>query len=160
MALLDCPECANPVSDKAPSCPRCGVPMPGASQVAATPPISRGLAKSASKVVGRKGRGLDSTRMRKMNRAEQVEFKEEFARRKKSVLVGYICWFFLGWHYAHVGKWGIQFLFWLTAGGFLAWWIIDFFREPGIVRRYNDEVRDKISLQIAAMRGGAGEPVA
>src|SRR5215218_9820784 len=27
MALMPCPECGNEVSDKAPACPRCGVPI-------------------------------------------------------------------------------------------------------------------------------------
>ena len=27
MALIRCPECGNDVSDKAPTCPRCGVPI-------------------------------------------------------------------------------------------------------------------------------------
>jgi zinc-ribbon domain len=27
MALMACPECGNEVSDKAPTCPRCGVPI-------------------------------------------------------------------------------------------------------------------------------------
>ena len=27
MALIACPECGNEISDKAPVCPRCGVPM-------------------------------------------------------------------------------------------------------------------------------------
>ena len=27
MAIIKCPECSNEVSDKAPACPRCGVPI-------------------------------------------------------------------------------------------------------------------------------------
>ena len=27
MSLIDCPECANAVSDKAPTCPKCGAPI-------------------------------------------------------------------------------------------------------------------------------------
>lgn len=33
MALIDCPECGNEVSDKAPTCPRCGVPIHVESKV-------------------------------------------------------------------------------------------------------------------------------
>ena len=29
MALIDCPECRAEISDKAPQCPRCGVPIAG-----------------------------------------------------------------------------------------------------------------------------------
>ena len=32
MALINCPECASEVSDKAPACPRCGVPIASASK--------------------------------------------------------------------------------------------------------------------------------
>jgi uncharacterized membrane protein YvbJ len=30
MALISCPECGSEVSDKAPSCPKCGVPLASA----------------------------------------------------------------------------------------------------------------------------------
>lgn len=30
MALISCPECGNEVSDRAPTCPRCGVPLASA----------------------------------------------------------------------------------------------------------------------------------
>jgi hypothetical protein len=30
MALISCPECGNEVSDKAPTCPKCGVPLASA----------------------------------------------------------------------------------------------------------------------------------
>ncbi len=32
MALIDCPECNNKVSDAAPTCPKCGVPIAGAKE--------------------------------------------------------------------------------------------------------------------------------
>ena len=57
----------------------------------------------------------------------------------KSTGLGYLCWIF-GCHYAYVNKWGIQILFWLTAGGLLIWWIIDFFRIPSLVKIYNLEL--------------------
>ena len=38
MAIIKCPECGNPVSDKAPFCPKCGVEIAGKIKPAATPP--------------------------------------------------------------------------------------------------------------------------
>ena len=38
MAIIKCPECGNPVSDKAPFCPKCGVEIAGKIKPVATPP--------------------------------------------------------------------------------------------------------------------------
>ncbi|WP_462321298.1 zinc ribbon domain-containing protein [Halochromatium sp.] len=46
MALIDCPECGRQVSDRAPTCPQCGVPIaipasaPGAAATAAAAPAN------------------------------------------------------------------------------------------------------------------------
>jgi hypothetical protein len=45
----------------------------------------------------------------------------------KSTDTAYLCWFILGSHYAYLGKWGLQFLFWLTIGGFGIWALVDLF---------------------------------
>lgn len=74
-----------------------------------------------------------------MEKEQQLHFLHEYQRRRKSTEVGYACWFFVGLHYAYVGKWGIQLLFWLTAGGLLVWWVVDLFRVGGIVRQYNQD---------------------
>jgi hypothetical protein len=36
MALIDCPECGGQVSDRAPTCPHCGVPIAAAAGTTAT----------------------------------------------------------------------------------------------------------------------------
>src|SRR5882757_4142275 len=56
---------------------------------------------------------------------KQAEFLEEYKRNKKSVGAAYALWFFLGWHYAYQRKWGLQFLYWFTAGGVFVWTFID-----------------------------------
>ena len=43
-----------------------------------------------------------------------------------STNIAYLFWFMLGSHYAYLGKWWLQFLFWLTLGGFGIWALIDF----------------------------------
>ncbi len=40
MALIACPECGREVSDRAPSCPHCGVPLGAALPAAARPAFS------------------------------------------------------------------------------------------------------------------------
>ena len=67
-------------------------------------------------------------------------FVEEYNRRSKSVGVGYLLWLFLGWHYAYLGKWGVQLLYWLSIGGLFIWCFIDLFRVPSMVRDYNKDV--------------------
>lgn len=55
----------------------------------------------------------------------------------KSTGLAYICWFLLGCHYAYMGRWLAQILFWLTGGGLLIWAFIDLLRIPGMVNRHN-----------------------
>jgi hypothetical protein len=71
---------------------------------------------------------------------EYQAFREEYDRRAKNTGTCYLLWFFLGWYYAYLRKWGLQVLFWLSAGGFLIWAIVDLFRIPQLVRDYNKEI--------------------
>ena len=60
---------------------------------------------------------------------KQAEFWEEYERKEKSVLAAYLL-FLCGCHYAYLGKWGTQVLFWFTVLLFvgLVWWLVDVFR--------------------------------
>jgi hypothetical protein len=71
---------------------------------------------------------------------EYQAFREEYDRRIKNEGTCYLLWFCLGWHYAYLGKWGLQVLFWLSGGGFLIWAVAGLFRIPQMVRDYNKEV--------------------
>lgn len=55
----------------------------------------------------------------------------------KSSGTAYLLWFFFGFHYAYLGKWGLQLLYWFTFGGFLIWAIIDLFTLSGRVANHN-----------------------
>lgn len=55
----------------------------------------------------------------------------------KSTGTAYLCLFFFGCHYAYLGKWGLQILFWLTFGGLGVWWLIDLFRLSSVVNEHN-----------------------
>ncbi|WP_103068143.1 NINE protein [Aquimarina sediminis] len=57
--------------------------------------------------------------------------------KMKSSGTAYLCWFFLGCHYAYLGKWGYQILYWITLGGIGIWMLIDLFHIPTKVDNYN-----------------------
>lgn len=77
---------------------------------------------------------------------------DEISKRERSGGIAFVLWLLLGWHYAYVGRWGIQFLFWLTAGGFLVWWLADLFRLGGIIHRKNQELALEVAQSYAALR--------
>ena len=58
----------------------------------------------------------------------------------KSTGLAYLLWWLLGSHYAYLGEWGKQILFWFTAGGLLLWGLADLFRMPGLVREANAKI--------------------
>lgn len=55
----------------------------------------------------------------------------------KSSGTAYLCFFFLGCHYAYLGKWGLQFLYWFTLGGIGIWALVDLFHIPTKVNNHN-----------------------
>ena len=63
--------------------------------------------------------------------------KYEVENQLKSTSHAFMWWFFLGAHYAYLGKWFIQLIYWLTLGGLGVWAFIDIFRISGMVKRYN-----------------------
>lgn len=73
--------------------------------------------------------------------------KHYLQSKMKSLGTAYLCWFFLGCHYAYLGNWGLQLLYWLTLGGLGIWAFIDLFHIPTKVNNYNLV----ISRQIAAI---------
>ena len=66
-------------------------------------------------------------------------------RELKESHIAYIFLFLMGAHYAYLGKWGLQILFWVTLGGLGIWLIVDLFRIPDIVRNYNEPIYVKLS---------------
>lgn len=66
--------------------------------------------------------------------------KYELQSKIKSTGTAYVFWFFLAAHFAYLGKWGLQILYWLTLGGFFIWAIIELFLIPGRVERHNAKI--------------------
>ena len=63
----------------------------------------------------------------------------------KSTGTAYLLFFLLfGTHYAYLGKWGLQILYWVTLGGFGIWMLIDLFTMPGKVNRNNAKIFHQI----------------
>jgi len=70
--------------------------------------------------------------------------KHYYQSKIKSVGVTYLFLFLLGSHYAYLGKWGTQLLFWFTLAGLGIWWIVDLFLIPGKVEKYNMPLFEEI----------------
>ena len=88
-----------------------------------------------------------------MTPQQQEEFLEEYKRRSKSVGVAYLLWFFLGFHYAYLRSWGVQFLYWITIGGLFIWTFIDLFRLAGVVRNRNRDIAMDTMREIKTISG-------
>ena len=88
----------------------------------------------------------------KLSQEDRLIFQQAYGRKARSVGVTYALWFFLGWHYAYLGQWGMQFLYWISLGGVGIWALIDLFRIPGLVENMNRDLAIKTlhDLRLAA----------
>ena len=79
----------------------------------------------------------------------QIRFKELYSKRKRSLGLAFICLiFFPGTHYAFLGRWQLQIMFWLTLGGAFVWWLVDLFRLPTLVKECNFYQQKKVLMEI------------
>lgn len=62
---------------------------------------------------------------------------------KKDTGIAYLCWFIFGVHYFYLNKPLTNIIYWLTLGGLGVWTLIDLFRIPSMVKKYNDEITRK-----------------
>ena len=86
------------------------------------------------------------TQLAKMTAEQQSQFVEEFKRKAKSKSTGIALAILLGWHYAYLNRWGLQFLLWIScalAVGFI-WWFVDLFRVSGMITDWNKDVATEI----------------
>jgi len=63
--------------------------------------------------------------------------KHHLQSQLKSTGSAYLFWFILGAHYAYLGRWGVQLIFWLTLGGLGIWGLVDLFRMGSLVADAN-----------------------
>lgn len=83
----------------------------------------------------------------------QQEFVEEYNRKKKSLALAYFLMLPLCFciYYGYIHKWGLQFLFWFTAGGLFIWWLIDLFRIPGLIKNYNMDIANEVMRNLKSI---------
>lgn len=93
------------------------------------------------------------TELARRTPAQQEQFTEEYDRRKKITSEAYAFWLLFGTHYAYLGKWGVQVIFWLTAAGFGLWWIIDVFRVGSLVRDHNENIATAVLRDMTTIWG-------
>lgn len=70
--------------------------------------------------------------------------KHYLQSKLKSTGTAYLLWFFFGAHYAYLGNWGIQILYWITLGGLGIWALIDLFTMSGKVNKHNANIFQQI----------------
>lgn len=76
----------------------------------------------------------------KLSAHKQEEFMIEYKKKEKSLPLAYLFLFVIcAAHYAYMNRWWMQLLYRLTGAGLGIWAIVDIFRMPSLVRRYNDQ---------------------
>ncbi len=79
----------------------------------------------------------------------------EMDKKKKSLTVAWLLWFFfggIGGHRYYFGKIGTGILMTLTLGGLGIWTIIDAFLINKTVRKLNDDIESKIIQEIKVLK--------
>ncbi len=72
------------------------------------------------------------------------DLADQLESRRRKRRYAYPAWLCLGSHYLYFGRPVVQALFWLTGGGLLLWWLVDFFRLPAMVDRHNRRTVDAL----------------
>lgn len=71
--------------------------------------------------------------------------KKNYLRSQlKSKGSGYLFFFFFGAHFAYLGKWGTQFLFWFTLYGLGIWGLVELFLVGGRVDEHNRKIYSQL----------------
>lgn len=87
-----------------------------------------------------------SSKFRTLSAEKKSELLALYKKKRKTGVI-VVFWLF-NLHYAYVGRWKRFFLFFLSFGGLLIWWLIDFFRLDTILRECNkkkaEELFDKL----------------
>jgi hypothetical protein len=87
-----------------------------------------------------------SSKFRTLSDKKKSELLKIYKKKRKTGVI-IVFWLF-NLHYAYVGRWKRFFWFFLTFGGLLIWWLIDFFKLNTILKEYNkkkaEELFDKL----------------
>jgi hypothetical protein len=109
-------------------------------------------------VAERIGRHLPSavrSQLASLPAGARSRFCEEFQRRSKSLRAAYFCSLFYC-HHALLGRRGTTLAMWLASLATLgmlgmAWWLVDLYRLPGLVRSYNQALAVDILRNMRAV---------
>ncbi|NIZ19943.1 TM2 domain-containing protein [Entomospira culicis] len=83
---------------------------------------------------------------------KQAIFEEDFKKKMKNPIIGLLLAIFLpGWSFIYLGKIGLAFAFWFTAGGMGIWWIIDIATVMKKITEYNEDQAKTIMRDMKAM---------
>lgn len=102
------------------------------SEAMSQSPISQSLLSKFSRSV--------SDTLANLPREKQQEFLGVYNKRKKTIWMAYLRWVFFPYnHYAYL-ELNIQMaIYLLSLAGIGMWMLVDIFRIPGMVRKYNRE---------------------
>lgn len=70
--------------------------------------------------------------------------KYYYEKQLKSTGTAYLFFFLFGAHFAYLGKWGLQILFWVTFYGLGVWGLIELFRVGSRVEDHNQPIYNKL----------------
>ena len=90
-----------------------------------------------------------------LDQRELLIYRERIGQRRKSPLVTWLLWFFLGGvggHRYYLGYAGRGIAMTLTLGGLGVWTLVDAFLIPGALRKNLAQVEEQILVDIAAAR--------
>jgi hypothetical protein len=77
---------------------------------------------------------------------DQVNLLAQYTDKRKTPLIYF--WWFISLHYLYLRKWGLFALFFLTLNGLGVWWVIDLFRLPTILDRYNQSLAEELYAEL------------
>lgn len=72
--------------------------------------------------------------------------KKELQNEILVVRTAYLCWLCFGTHYIYFKKWDLQFLYWISLGGFGVWALYDLLTLSTKIKRRNAKLQSQINF--------------
>lgn len=116
------------------------------------------IAKPIGQAIGRnivesheEGKALLDAQLRALSPRQRLLFDGQFGPAARGVGAAYACALLGGSHYLYLGNTAKQVLFWLTAGGFFCWWLLDLVRMYFLVEEANRNTAFEIIKNLPAV---------